>query len=212
MLQTQVHDCLCTRLRDASQRGDVALVQRLVSLGASVNAAQRELARDPYTSETLGRYDSLAPRCLYLAAAQGHVDVCRVLLRLGAEVDAVCCGEEMERLGSFVSYTPLKAAAAGGFLDVVKLLLEHGADVTFCDESKWSILHWAACNNHGGVVQALAAAGGDVNAVNLHGRTPLALATKAGATDAATALRACGAMEVAPARRKRAAGAGLKNN
>ena len=203
MLRTQVHDCLCTRLRDAAQRNDVVLLRHLVSLGASVNAPQRELSRDLGLPETLGRYDELAPRSLYLAAAQGHVDTCRVLLELGAEVDAVCCGEELEKFGSFVSYTPLKVAAAGGFLDVVKLLLDHAADVAFCDESKWSILHWAACNNHAGVVQALAAAGAHVNATNLHGRTPLSLALQAGAADAARALRGVGAAEATPGKRRR---------
>ncbi len=203
MLRTQVHDCLCTRLRDAAQRNDAALLRHLVSLGASVNAPQRELSRDLGSLETFGHYDELAPRSLYLAAARGHVDTCRVLLELGADVDAVCCGEELEKFGSFVSYTPLKVAAAGGFLDVVKLLLDHAADVAFCDESRWSILHWAACNNHAEVVQALAGAGADVNAANLHGRTPLSLALQAGAADAARALRGVGAAEATPGKRSR---------
>ena len=56
---------------------------------------------------------------LHYAAWHGHLDVCRLLLDLGAKVDPVdiCRG------------TPLHDAAQQGRLSVVKLLVERGADV-----------------------------------------------------------------------------------
>ena len=203
-LRTQVYDCLGSRLRAAAEDNDVAALRQLVAQGASANAAQRQLSKNAGdTAHTLGRYDELAPRCLYLAAAQGHVGACRELLAAGADVNAVCRGQELEDLGSFVAYTPLKVAAERGLVEVVELLLASGADADFADESRWSIVHWAACNNHAHVVRALAAAGADINARNLHGRSPLALALTAGAAEAAQALRDLGALDTGPAKRKK---------
>ena len=194
-LRIQVWDCLASRVRLAALNNDVPLMHELVVKGADVDAPQRELAKSVGDSaHTLGRYDKLAPRSLYFAASHGHLDACRMLLESGAQVDAVCRGEELETLGSFVAYTPLKVAAEHGFLDVVNLLLQHGADATFTDESRWSILHWAACNNHAHVVGALASAGADINALNMQGRSPLALALTAGALEGAQALQDLGAV------------------
>ena len=107
----------------------------------------------------------------------------------------------------------------------MRVLLVHGADVNFTgaqftcftgttvltrvqiltkkpllDDSGWCIVHWAACNNHADVVRALGTAGADLNAVNLHGRSPLALALAAGAHEAAAALRELGARVIEKAR------------
>jgi hypothetical protein len=56
---------------------------------------------------------------LHIAALNGCVDVCRLLLDWGAKLDTPRNGK----------YTPLLAAAHGGHLSVVKLLVERGADV-----------------------------------------------------------------------------------
>ena len=202
-LRTQVWDCLCSRVRAAAQRNDVALIDKLVALGASVNAPQRELAASlAESAATLGCYDEQAPRALYLAARAGQVDACCALLGHGADLDAVCHGDELQALGSFVGYTPLKAAAERGFVDVVEVLLQRGADANFSDESRWTILHWAACNNHADVVRALVAAGADMNALTMQGRSPLNLALTALASASAQVLQDLGAVDIS--RRKKA--------
>ena len=92
--------------------------------------------------------------------------------------------------------------------EVVKLLVSRQANTNFCDESKWSILHWAACNNHAAVVHELVAAGAQVNALNMRRRTPLALARTAGALDAVRVLLELGAVDKCPPRRRKQKQAG----
>lgn len=55
---------------------------------------------------------------LNLAAMNGHVEVCTILLEAGQDVE----GTDQDQ------FTPLMTAASEGHVDVVRLLLEHGAD------------------------------------------------------------------------------------
>ena len=73
---------------------------------------------------------------LHLAAS--HVDVARLLVERGAEVN----------VGDESGYTPLHAAAASGSAEVARLLLERGADVSARDGRGFTPLHWASalCN------------------------------------------------------------------
>lgn len=137
---------------------------------------------------SFGTYDPLSPRCLYLAAARGHADVCRLLCELGAEVDQVCVNDELQALFEFVEFTPLKAAAERGHLEAVKVLLQCGASPNALDQRNWTVMHWAACNDHVEVVREVAAAGGEVGARDSKGNTVLHLAVSAGAVRAAVAL------------------------
>ena len=70
----------------------------------------------------------------------------------------------------------------------MKVLLQRGANPNVNDQRNWTVLHWAACNNHVDVLRELAAARGDVNARDSKGNTPLHLAVAAGAVHAAVAL------------------------
>jgi hypothetical protein len=56
---------------------------------------------------------------LNLAAMNGHVEICRILLESGSDVEGTADD----------GLTPLMSAAAAGHIEVVRLLLEHGADV-----------------------------------------------------------------------------------
>jgi ankyrin repeat protein len=55
---------------------------------------------------------------LHLAAGEGHLEIVKLLLEHGADVNAKTAYE-----------TALHLAAGEGHLEIVKLLLEHGADV-----------------------------------------------------------------------------------
>jgi hypothetical protein len=91
-------------------------VRELAAGGADVNAPQRELSMlgggdsggmgggddDSGGVLTLGRYDEHAPRALYLAAAQGHVDMCRLLL--GARSVYLRCWYKSARTGAVAQF------------------------------------------------------------------------------------------------------------
>ncbi len=61
---------------------------------------------------TLGRYDEYSPRALYLAAAQGHVDMCRLLL--GAQFTCFT-GTKVQELA--------KSLSCLGHVEMCRLLL-----------------------------------------------------------------------------------------
>ncbi|MCC6003801.1 MAG: ankyrin repeat domain-containing protein [Thermofilum sp.] len=117
--------------------GDTARVRKLLRKGANVNAKYGD--------------SDLTP--LHWAAFLGHVDVVRLLLEHGAEVNA------RNKYGE----TPLHRAAAYGRADAARLLLEHGADVNARDEYGWTPLHVAALQGRADVARLLLEHGADVN-------------------------------------------------
>lgn len=139
---------------------------------------------------------------LHYAASEGHIDVTKVLLANGANVEA-------KREAGF---TPLHDAivrkqkevaklliAHGGKIhdemsmayvdkETVQLLLELGADVNKRDKRNVSPLEQAAFHGNTGVMQLLLDNGAEVNARNQYGSTPLHTATSGGETNAAKLL------------------------
>lgn len=88
-------------LHDAARRGDLEDAVRLIRREKfDVNALNKQW-RTP----------------LHLAAHQGHVDVCKALIRLGANVNAE----------NFFGARPLHAATIGRNIDLCRLFIEHGA-------------------------------------------------------------------------------------
>ena len=92
-----------TALVDAARRGETAVVQSLLANGADVNAAQG----DGITA-------------LHAGAEHGHVDVVRMLITAGAELEATT------RIGQ---YTALHLASRRGHGPVVQALADAGGDV-----------------------------------------------------------------------------------
>ena len=88
-------------LWEASRRGDLKEVQRLLKAGVNIDGKTR------YGVTALG-----------FAADGGHLEVVKLLLESGAE---------MRTPDSFYSATPLMRALANGRLEVVKLLLKEGS-------------------------------------------------------------------------------------
>ena len=72
---------------------------------------------------------------LQFAALNGHVDVAKVLIQNGADVNAV--NEDKE--------TALHYAAWEGHVDVATLLIQNGVDVNAVDQWKRTALHNAIC-------------------------------------------------------------------
>jgi serine/threonine protein kinase len=88
-------------LLEASEKGDVEEVKKLLKEGANLNA-RNIVGWTP----------------LHLAVQNGHIEVVKLLIEKGANVNA------KDNIGD----TPLHDAADKGHIEVVRLLLEHGAD------------------------------------------------------------------------------------
>jgi len=80
-----------------------------------------------------------------IAARNGHLDVCRLLLDKGAQVEAKSGG----------GWTPLHWASRQGHVEIVRLLCDRGADIEACSKSGYRPLHWAALRGHFSVVKEL---------------------------------------------------------
>ncbi|VEL08877.1 unnamed protein product [Protopolystoma xenopodis] len=126
----------------------------MVVIGADVNSKTEE------TQET----------ALTLAACGGFIEVCKMLLDAGADIE----------VGGVGCSTPLMEAAQEGHLDLVAALIKRGANVNSITATGDTALHYAAENGHVKVCQLLLASGADINAMPEGGRTPLMKAARAG--------------------------------
>src|SRR5918993_400701 len=90
-------------LHFAAQDGDIARVRQLLADGRSPNT-----------------FDELSKTPLHYAAEREHIDIMRVLLEAGADVNA----HEEARIGN----TPLRDVAGRCSLAVATLLVGSGAD------------------------------------------------------------------------------------
>jgi len=139
----------------ASKHGDVNSVTRLL----------KEKSLNPNVANN----DGETP--LILAARHGHVDIFRILLSNGADVD------KKDSNG----WSPLLWACNCGRLDVVRLLLSRD-DVYVDDTSNngATSLMWAAKSNHIDVIKALLHKGADVFRKDYHGSTAIMYACHEG--------------------------------
>lgn len=156
-------------ITDAARRGDAEAVRSLLRAGADTNAS----AGDGMTA-------------LHWAADAGHLEIAKILMYAGANVDAAT------RLGN---YTPLHLAARQGHGPLVEALLEGGADADATTTSGGSTaLHFSAGSGSAEAVTALLRHGARVNArESSRGQTPLMFAAGKGRSAAIRALVAHGA-------------------
>ncbi|KAK5870527.1 hypothetical protein PBY51_003468 [Eleginops maclovinus] len=82
---------------------------------------------------------------LHAAAAEGHQEICHMLVQAGANLDM--CDEEQR--------TPLMAACENNHLDTVKYLLRAGAAVSHKDIMGFTCLHLAAKLGHHDIIDHL---------------------------------------------------------
>ena len=108
---------------------------------------------------------------LHLAARAGELDVCRLLLKHGANVTSK----------GIDGWTPLHLASRNGHLGVVQELLVHGADPNIQKEELWTSLHSAS--NYSGsfeIVKLLVRHGAALDKTTSDQETPLHVAARAG--------------------------------
>ena len=117
--------------------------------------------------------------CLHIAAFIGHLDICRLLIDKGAQLEA------KDNFGRI----PLHWAAGQGHVEIVRLLCDRGADVEARDIDGWRPLHFAACNGPITVVKELIEErNAEINARINDGRTALTMARQYNKPDVAAYL------------------------
>jgi ankyrin repeat protein len=103
-------------IHSAAQRGDNALITHLISTSRATANDRDE--------------DRITP--LHWAAINAHASTCRLLIEMGAEVDAI---------GGDLEASPLQWAARNGHLYVMHTLLQLGADPSLTDAQGFNTLH-----------------------------------------------------------------------
>ncbi|XP_043078112.1 histone-lysine N-methyltransferase EHMT1-like [Puntigrus tetrazona] len=107
--------------------------------------------------------------CLHLAAKAGHFGIVQHLLSTGI-VDINCQDDG--------GWTAMIWATEYKHIDQVKLLLCKGADINIRDKEENICLHWAAFSGCVEIAEILLDAKCDLNAVNIHGDSPLHIASR----------------------------------
>lgn len=163
-----------TPLHIAARSGDLALVEKLLAKGGSVNArtaAKPAPAAGP-GGGAIFRYVPGEQTPLMLAARGDHEDVMRALVAGGADA----------KLKAQDGTTVLSAAAASGHLDAVQYAYELNPDVKVASSiTGATVVHTAVLGTLGvatedqicEVIRFLAAHGAPLDNVDSRGRTPL---------------------------------------
>eukprot|EP00754_Rhynchopus_humris_P045212 Rhum_TRINITY_DN4707_c0_g1::Rhum_TRINITY_DN4707_c0_g1_i1::g.15441::m.15441 len=149
-------------LLTAVRRGDVTACKSLIGKGFDVNS------------------DAMLP--MYHAATAGHLEVVRILIDAGANVNK-------QHLG----YTPLSQAALNGRISVMKLLLEHGADVDYDTLGQSALIRACADTSDTAAIECLLDNGANVHKTHKD-CTPLYFAAEEGHVQQVKILIARGAV------------------
>jgi ankyrin repeat protein len=110
----------------------------------------------------------VAETALRYAVAVGRADIVKLLLELGANVDAK----------NFYGKTALMYAVAVGRTDLIKILLEKGANVNARDDYGNTVMLLASSYGRSDIVKLLLERSADINAVHDGGKTALTITTE----------------------------------
>lgn len=108
--------------------------------------------------------DALGSTPLLDASWTGETEIAKFLIEHGADVNA-----HHSESGS----TPLQYAVLTGRIEMTKLLLQAHASVSSEYRDGQSLLHVAAARGYGAIIDLLVHAGGNVQALDANGNTPL---------------------------------------
>jgi ankyrin repeat protein len=156
-----------TPLMFAAERGDLAIVRLLISLGADVNETNK----------------FRQPPLLY-AVRKNHVSTVNLLLRNGAEPNLIMVD------GDFILR---EAATSSVDLRIFRALIKYGADPCMANKMSSTALHIAAFQGRADAARILVRAGANVNHRDRHGFGPLTCAISRNCKDIAVLLLKHGA-------------------
>ena len=170
--QRQLQDRLCAAIR----RGrDLPEVKRLLKEGASPNSGGSTTFPPLFHAASVGWVDAIrllakaganvdgipvsenAIHPLGEAARKGRLKAVRSLLALGANIEFRAAHKKVSNHDDPTrrKKTALHYAAQSGQTEAVQLLLKEGASSLHQDALGRTPCHWAALNNHKGIVRAL---------------------------------------------------------
>ena len=187
-----------TALIIAVNSGHEALADLLFDAGvepglheaAAIGDSGRVRAALDQHPEQLDTYSPEGFTPLALAAHFGHLEVMRLLIDRGADVNRVATHR--------IAVTPLHAALFGRQVDAALLLIERGADVALArggsgwKRAGWTPLHYAAGMGFSTLVQPLLDRGADPSRADEEGKTPLDVAIDANHSGIVDVLRSRG--------------------
>uniref|UniRef100_A0AAQ5YZJ7 Euchromatic histone-lysine N-methyltransferase 1a n=1 Tax=Amphiprion ocellaris TaxID=80972 RepID=A0AAQ5YZJ7_AMPOC len=174
-----------TPLHAAASEGHQEICHMLVQAGANLDMFDEE-QRTPLMAAcennhldivkyilragaSISHKDIMGFTCLHLAAKLGHYDIVNHLLSKASK--HINCQDDG-------GWTPITWAIEYKHKELVHLLLARGADVNIRDKEENVCLHWAALSGCDDIAQALLEAQCDLNAVNIHGDSPLHVAAR----------------------------------
>ncbi|XP_061095588.1 ankyrin repeat and SAM domain-containing protein 6-like [Conger conger] len=142
----------------ACDEGDYESVRRIIEPGASETGTQCRSECNVDLSRALSLVpvdctDEEGNTALQFAAANGHENIVRFLLRKGASVDS----------RNNYGWTPLMQAARFGHMNVAQIFLENGAEINGKNRMGASVLTMAARGGHTGMVKLLMESGAFVD-------------------------------------------------
>ncbi len=167
---------------EAAKRNDIAGVRAAVANQSVGNVDE---------------FNSAGQSALYVAALHGHTALCRLLIELGADINAAQADGATPLLGATFSgnellavafvtefgarlnatnrsgAAPLHGAALLGHLTLLRTLLDRGVDVNTHDESNITALHGAAIHLSAPCCRELLRRGASRSIATVDGHTPL---------------------------------------
>jgi len=120
---------------------------------------------------------------LWCAAAAGHLDIVKLLVKSGANVNST----------TKTNSTPLRAACFDGHFEIVKYLVEHNADIEVANRHGHTCLMIACYKGHYRIARYLIEIGADVNRKSVKGNTALHDCAESGSLEIMKLLIASGA-------------------